>query len=81
MGSVGRPSEACVSSKDFRASTNKANAPVDSGVIERNGVHDDAALRTVWSNSLNPYEARVLVTPGLTNPNDAAEIQRMFNNR
>ncbi|SFD82529.1 asparaginase [Methylobacterium sp. 13MFTsu3.1M2] len=51
---------------------------VNGGLVERDGEHDDDALGTVTSDSLNPQKGQVLLMLALRKTQDAATVQRMF---
>lgn len=49
-----------------------------SGVVVRNGEHDDDKLGLVAADTLNPQKSRILLMLALTKTNDPKEIQRIF---
>jgi len=52
------------------------NPPLTHGISDSS--HDDDALGTVTSDTLNPQKARVLLMLALTKTSDAKQIQQMF---
>lgn len=51
---------------------------VNGGSVERNEEHNDDELHFVTAGSLNPQKARVLLMLALTQTNDPARVQAMF---
>lgn len=77
-GSIPKAMQPAVAAGVGRGVVVVRSSRVNGGLVERNGEHDDDALGTVTSDSLNPQKARVLLMLALTKTSDAKQIQQMF---